>query len=128
MRDRLVVVATHGRRYRRCSFRAQRVHGRVLSDERQTALDALLDEPAALCCPITLMLLVAPAIASDGEIYERGAIRALIEKGKLSPTTLEPLRPELRGAQKQREKVLASRDDDDVACKDRRIWSRHNSE
>ena len=47
------------------------VAGRVLSNEKQRALDDLLVEPAELCCPITLMLLSDPVIASDGCVYAR---------------------------------------------------------
>ena len=83
------------------------VAGRVLADPRQRTLDDLLDEPAEFCCPITLALLSDPALASDGVFYERAAIRIVIERGKLSPTTLEPLALELRGAPKARAKVLA---------------------
>ena len=83
------------------------VAGRVLADARQRTLDDLLVEPAELCCPITLALLSDPVLASDGVLYERAAIRTVIERGKLSPTTLEPLAPELRRAPKARSKVLA---------------------
>ena len=83
-----------------------KVAGRVLSSEQQRALDELLLEPAELCCPITLMLLSDPVIASDGVVYERAAIRAIVQQGKLSPTTLEPLEPALVPAPRPHESVL----------------------
>ena len=83
------------------------VAGRVLSNDKQRTLDDLLVEPAELCCPVTLMLLTDPVIASDGCVYERAAIRIIIEQGKLSPLTLTPLSPELYPAATQSAKVLA---------------------
>ena len=84
------------------------VAGRVLSNEMQRALDDLLVEPADLCCPITLLLLAAPVIATDGVVYERAAIRVLIEQGKLSPLTFSKLEPELVPATKMKAKVPSS--------------------
>jgi len=84
------------------------VAGRVLSNEMQRALDDLLVEPADLCCPITLLLLADPVIATDGVVYERAAIRVLIEQGKLSPLTFSKLEPELVPATKMKAKVPSS--------------------
>ena len=81
--------------------------GRVLSNETQRALDDLLVEPADLCCPITLLLLADPVIATDGCVYERAAIRVVIEQGKLSPLILSPLEPDLFPAAKQKAKVCS---------------------
>ena len=83
------------------------VAGRVLSNENQRALDELFVEPASLCCPITLMLLSDPVIASDGCVYERAAIQIIIEQGKLSPMTLTALEPQVFPAAKQKAKVVA---------------------
>ena len=62
-------------------------------------------EPAELCCPITLLLVTDPVIASDGVVYERSAISVVLQMGKLSPMTLESLSPDLVPAAKQRAKV-----------------------
>ena len=51
------------------------------------------------------MLLADPAIASDGGIYERAAITIVLQEGKLSPLTLEPLSAELVPAPKRRAQV-----------------------
>ena len=51
-------VDTARARLRRARARLRR----ALGDDAQLELDALLVEPAELCCPITLMLLAAPAI------------------------------------------------------------------
>ena len=107
-----VLVATLRERF---NIRADRVEkkvaGRVLNEAyggaQQRELDELLVEPAQLCCPITLMLLTDPVIASDGVLYERAAIREVVQQDKLSPMSLEELKPELFPAAKQGVKVLA---------------------
>jgi hypothetical protein len=90
----------------RTAERGAKVAGRLLGDAAQGALDELLAEPAELCCPITLALLRDPVIASDGGVYEKAAIAEVVRRGKLSPTTLEPLDGELVPAAKQRSNVL----------------------
>ena len=91
----------------RTSRAEEHIAGRVLSNDTQRRLDELLVEPAQFCCPITLILLTEPVIASDSFIYERAAISIVVQQGKLSPMTHELLSAELLPAPKQRAKALA---------------------
>jgi len=53
----------------------------------QTELDDLLVEDPDLVCPVTLMLLLDPVIASDGCVYERMAVAELSRAQGVSPIT-----------------------------------------
>jgi Mg-chelatase subunit ChlD len=61
--------------------------GRQLGNSMQDDLDELLYEDANFVCPITLMLIFDPVIASDGCVYERIAIERLVRLRGLSPVT-----------------------------------------
>jgi len=65
--------------------------GRIPGDPLQVELDDLLVEDSELVCPITLMLLLDPVIASDGYIYERMAVAELSRAQGVSPITRVPL-------------------------------------
>jgi Mg-chelatase subunit ChlD len=62
----------------------------------------LLHEDPEICCPVTLVLLLDPVIATDGCIYEKSAITELVRVGGLSPVTHKPLGQELFPAQEQK--------------------------
>merc|ERR550514_196147 len=51
---------------------------KALGDPMQLRLDALLEEDADACCPVTLVLLVDPVTAKDGFVYERSAVEAMV--------------------------------------------------
>jgi uncharacterized protein YegL len=65
--------------------------GRQLGNSLQDDLDELLYEDPNFVCPITLMLIFDPVIASDGCVYERIAIERLIRLRGLSPVTHKKL-------------------------------------
>jgi len=65
--------------------------GRVLGSSLQQQLDELLHEDPDLLCPITLLLLQDPVIATDGCVYERSAVLELMRLKGLSPVTHQPL-------------------------------------
>merc|ERR1719217_1806678 len=52
--------------------------GRQLGSNLQEKLDDLLTEDPDLCCPVSLMLFVDPVVASDGFMYEKDSIQALL--------------------------------------------------
>merc|ERR1711977_336666 len=52
---------------------------RVLGSNLQEKLDELLEEDPDLCCPISLMLLSDPVLASDGFIYEKASFEQLLK-------------------------------------------------
>ncbi|EIE25359.1 U-box-domain-containing protein [Coccomyxa subellipsoidea C-169] len=57
-----------------------------------SVLDALLDTPQDLVCPITLHIFKDPVISSSGQVYERHAITSHVEKNHNDPITRLPLR------------------------------------
>ena len=72
--------------------------GKRLNDPLQLRLDALLEEEADVCCPVTLVLLADPVRARDGFAYERSAAQALCTGAGgafVSPMTREELPAEL---------------------------------
>lgn len=83
---------------------------KVLGSELQQQLDSLLIEDANLCCPITLLLLREPMVASDGFVYEAEAVRKLIDTQEISPVTSEKLGSELFPAEQRAEEVMAFRE------------------
>jgi Mg-chelatase subunit ChlD len=81
----------------------------MLGSPLQLELDVLLQEEPALLCPITLVLLLDPVIASDGCIYERVAVQELLRIQGPSPMTHRPLSSELLPAQEQRSRAQTFR-------------------
>ena len=82
---------------------------KLVGDPMQERLDGLLEEPAELCCPVTLVLLVDPVTAKDGFVYERTAAAALCtgDAGAfVSPMTREALPAEMAAAPEAREKAF----------------------
>lgn len=83
-----------------------------VGDPMQQRLDALLEEDEAVCCPVTLVLLVDPVTAWDGFVYERSAAEALCtgDGGRfVSPMTREALPAEFTPAVDVRDAALAFR-------------------
>lgn len=71
---------------------------RVLGNSMQEELDQILIEDPNLICPITMLLMLDPVIASDGCVYERVAIAELQRIGGVSPVTRAPLSGKLLDA------------------------------
>merc|ERR1711879_571793 len=74
---------------------------KLLDSELQKRLDGLLVEDAHLCCPITLLLLQEPMVASDGFVYEADALQGLIRAHERSPMTMEELGSEMLPAEQK---------------------------
>jgi len=83
---------------------------KVLDSELQSRLDGLLVEDAHLCCPITLLLLQNPMVASDGFVYEADALRKLISAKEPSPMTMEKLGSDVFPAEQKMEELDAFRE------------------
>merc|ERR1712134_152745 len=64
---------------------------RVLGSNWQEKLDELLEEDPDLCCPISLMLLSDPVLASDGFIYEKASLEQILKTSATSPFTRQKL-------------------------------------
>jgi hypothetical protein len=64
---------------------------RVLGSNLQEKLDELLEEDPDLCCPISLMLLSDPVLASDGFIYEKASLEQILKTNAMSPFTRQKL-------------------------------------
>merc|ERR1719158_229833 len=64
---------------------------RVLGSNLQEKLDELLEEDPDLCCPISLMLLSDPVLASDGFIYEKASLEQILKTNATSPFTRQKL-------------------------------------
>jgi hypothetical protein len=54
-------------------------------------LDKLCEEDPELCCPVSLVLLREPIMASDGFIYENDSLIELHRRQQVSPLTREVL-------------------------------------
>jgi hypothetical protein len=67
------------------------MRGRVLGSSLQERLDKLCEEDPELCCPVSLLLLREPVIASDGFIYESDSLKELDRRQQVSPLTREAL-------------------------------------
>merc|ERR1712224_530160 len=69
--------------------------GRVIGSSLQQKLDDLLTEDTDLCCPISLVLLSDPVVASDGFMYEKASLEQLLRTGPnaISPMTRQGLQP-----------------------------------
>lgn len=88
------------------SAQAVPMAGRVLGSIMQQKLDELMDEDPDLCCPISLMVLVDPAIASDGFVYEKAMLMQLIHNKQRSPMTREVLKSQFRAASEKKAEVM----------------------
>merc|ERR1711959_171440 len=66
--------------------------GRILGSSLQQRLDELTNEDPDLCCPVSLMVLGNPVIASDGFIYDYSSLQSLLANGHVSPMTREALK------------------------------------
>merc|ERR1711977_413966 len=64
---------------------------RVLGSNLQEKLDELLSEDPDLCCPVSLMLLSDPVVASDGFMYEKASLEGILKSNAISPMTRERL-------------------------------------
>lgn len=83
---------------------------KVLGSGLQECLDNLLIEDAELCCPITLLLLREPVVASDGFVYERAAVCKLIETGQPSPMTSSKLADQLFPSEQKKAEAAGFRE------------------
>merc|ERR1711981_868037 len=79
--------------------------GRVLGSSLQQRLDELTEEDPDLCCPVSLMVLSNPVIASDGFTYDRSSLQALLANGHVSPMTREALKKSHRSADEKKLEV-----------------------
>lgn len=84
--------------------------GRVLDSNLQQRLDELLTEDADLCCPINLMVLSDPVVASDGFIYEKASLEQLLRGGGVSPMTRQGLKTQFFPAKERKKKALEFRE------------------
>merc|ERR1712187_469498 len=82
---------------------------KVLDSELQKRLDGLLVEDAHLCCPVTLLLLQEPMVASDGFVYEADALQRLISAHGPSPMTMEKLGNDMLPAEQKIKELDAFR-------------------
>ena len=86
--------------------------GKRVGDPLQLRLDALLEEEADVCCPVTLTLLVDAVQAADGFVYERSAAEALCTGASgrfVSPMTREELCADFAAAAEFKERASAFR-------------------
>merc|ERR1712151_841090 len=86
------------------------MRGRILGNELQQRLDVLLHEDSELCCPVTLVVFAEPVIASDGFMYERASLTALIRNRQPSPMTREELSATYFPANQKRSEVMVFRE------------------
>eukprot|EP00746_Dinoflagellata_sp_MGD_P163229 gnl/MRDRNA2_/MRDRNA2_91157_c0_seq1.p1 gnl/MRDRNA2_/MRDRNA2_91157_c0~~gnl/MRDRNA2_/MRDRNA2_91157_c0_seq1.p1 ORF type:complete len:936 (-),score=212.41 gnl/MRDRNA2_/MRDRNA2_91157_c0_seq1:396-2975(-) len=84
--------------------------GRVLDNNLQQKLDELLTEDADLCCPINLMVLSDPVVASDGFIYEKASLEQLLRGDAVSPMTRQGLKTQFFPAKERKKKALEFRE------------------
>merc|ERR1711977_711764 len=84
---------------------------RVLGSNFQEKLDELLEEDPDLCCPISLMLLSDPVLASDGFIYEKASFEQLLKTTvPVSPFTREKLTRKFLPAKQRMKMALEFRE------------------
>merc|ERR1712072_1676233 len=86
-----------------------RMAGRVLGSSLQQRLDELTNEDPDLCCPVSLMVLSNPVIASDGFIYDYSSLQSLLANGHVSPMTREALKKSHRSADEKKLEVTEFR-------------------
>lgn len=84
--------------------------GRVLGSNLQEKLDDLLTEDCDLCCPVSLMLLSNPVVASDGFIYEKASLEQILGANAASPMTRETLAKHFFPAMERKTKALEFRE------------------
>merc|ERR1711985_78557 len=84
--------------------------GRVLGSNLQEKLDDLLTEDSDLCCPVSLMLLSNPVVASDGFIYEKASLEQILGANAASPMTRETLAKHFFPAMERKTKALEFRE------------------
>jgi len=82
---------------------------RLLGSSGQQQLDDLLEEEEDLCCPLSLMLFTNPYIASDGFMYDKDGLKALLRASGISPMTREALRKEIYPAKQKASAAQAFR-------------------
>eukprot|EP00966_Prymnesium_polylepis_P054915 1269418-Prymnesium_polylepis.1 len=72
-----------------------------------------MTQPQEFLCPITFEVMRDPAVASDGNSYERAAIEEVLRSGNgLSPLTREPLCPDvLIPNRNMRQRITAHEDE-----------------
>jgi hypothetical protein len=83
--------------------------GRILGSTLQQKFDKLSEEDPDLCCPVSLMVLTNPVLASDGFIYEESSVKQLLTNHQASPMTRERLKQEYRPAQNKKAEAIAFR-------------------
>merc|ERR1712072_1522346 len=83
--------------------------GRILGSSLQQRLDELTNEDPDLCCPVSLMVLSNPVIASDGFIYDYSSLQSLLANGHVSPMTREALKKSHRSADEKKLEVTEFR-------------------
>jgi len=83
--------------------------GRVLGNEMQAKLDKLLDEDPEFVCPVSLVLFVEPVVASDGFMYEKASLQALLRNRMASPMTREELKADFLPARQRRSATMEFR-------------------
>jgi hemoglobin len=88
---------------------AGRMAGRILGSTLQQKFDKLTEEDPELCCPVSLMVLTNPVLASDGFIYEESSLKQLLENRQVSPMTRECLKQEYRRARNKKSEAIAFR-------------------
>jgi len=84
--------------------------GRVLGSDLQEKIDELLNEDADLCCPVSLMLLSDPVVASDGFVYEKASLEQIFRGNSVSPMTRQPLERQFFAAMERKKKALEFRE------------------
>merc|ERR1712224_834456 len=84
--------------------------GRVIGSSLQQKLDDLLTEDTDLCCPISLVLLSEPVVASDGFMYEKASLKQLLSTNAISPMTREGLKKEFFPAMERKKKAFEFRE------------------
>jgi len=80
--------------------------GRVLGSSMQQKLDELMDEDPDICCPVSLMVLADPVIASDGFVYEKAMLTQLLHNRQRSPMTREVLKSQFRAASEKKAEAM----------------------
>jgi len=83
--------------------------GRILGSTLQSQFDKLSEEDPDLCCPVSLMVLTHPVLASDGFIYEEASLKQLLTSSQVSPMTRERLKQEYRPSQTKKNEAIAFR-------------------
>jgi hemoglobin len=83
--------------------------GRILGSALQKKLDGLTEEDPDLCCPVSLMVLSNPVIASDGFIYDQSSLVQLLANRLASPMTREVLKKEYQVAEQKKIEVTSFR-------------------